>query len=92
MAVSVIIGTKLLALSEEQSPINPLSWEPIGLKYRKETLFKSTLFSSFSQSCLLSPYGDSAFLNGADSLTGNTSGLPYTVHEDEKIICNAKKI
>ena len=57
---------------------------PIGLKYRNEILLHSFFSNNFSQICFVSPYGDSAFLNGVFSETGNTSGFPYTVQEEEK--------
>ena len=86
IAFSVIIGTRFDALSDEQSPINADLCEPIGLKYLSETLLQILFIIIFSHSCFVCPYIDSAFLNGASSLIGRKSGLPYTVHEDENII------
>ena len=61
-----MIGTKLFGLSAEQSPIKHVSCEPTGLKYLKDMLLILELSINFSHNCFVSPYGDSAFLNGAD--------------------------
>jgi len=58
-----------------------------GLKYLNTIEFNSEIFeisnNICSPICFVNPYGDSAFLTGEFSVTGNLSASPYTVHEDE---------
>ena len=72
--------------SDDRSPINDEEWDPIGLKYLREILFVLDSCNIYSHFCLVSAYGEVALLNGLFSSTGNSSGSPYTVQEDEKII------
>src|SRR5690606_21934441 len=71
------------------SPMRWLSCAPTGLKYLSAIacIFLFALQTSrmiSSHICFVFPYGDSAGLNGVDSVTGNLSGCPYTVQEEEK--------
>ena len=60
------------------------------MKYLSE-IFLNNLFSlqNFnkisSDFILVSPYGELASPKGIDSFTGKIFGIPYTVHEEEKM-------
>src|SRR5574344_454235 len=91
-AVWVTNGTKLLGTPFGNSPIIADGCAPIGLKYRSKIAEKSwyeTIASRIMSShiCLVFPYGEVAVFRGAVSSIGNLSGCPYTVHDDEKIMC-----
>src|SRR5574344_866750 len=82
------IGTPL-----GSSPMMAVGCEPMGLKYLSRMalmgaplLISSRMISSFT--CFVLPYGLSAGLMGASSVTGrfSGSGCPYTVQLDEKMI------
>src|SRR5256885_15235442 len=61
---------------------------PTGLKYLSKIhcvpeCFENS-FTICSPICLVYPYGDSAGLGIVTSVTGISSGFPYTVQDDEK--------
>ena len=80
-------GIKLFGIPFGDSPINPLSCAPIGLKYLNNITLHSwsALYISvkiLSIITLVSPYGFVAAPTGISSVIGTFSGSPYTVADE----------
>ena len=69
-------GTRFSGIPIGSSPIRDVGCAPIGLKYLREILLHELSPIKISHFCLVSPYGDSAFLKEVFSSTGNFSGVP----------------
>ena len=81
---------RLLGIPLGLSPNRPLSWAPMGLKYRSSTTLQSLSGTQKSDKIrssinLVLPYG-LVVDKGKSSLIGTVSGDPYTVAEELNIM------